>query len=147
MFRVLVIIAFFGGAFAAAAETLVAARTIRAQSILSPEDVKVIDRTIPGMLAHPDDVIGMETRVSLFSGRPIRPQDIGPPAIVERNQIVMLLYRRSGLSISAEGRALARAGVGDHIRVMNLASRSTIMGTVQQDGTIIVGGPALPTSN
>ena len=37
-----------------------------------------------------------------------------------------------------EGRALARAGAGDYVRVMNLASRATVMGRVLQDGQIEV---------
>ncbi len=131
----------------AMAETLVAARTVRSQAILSRADVDVIAQTIPGSLTHPDEVIGMEARVVLYAGRPIRPGDIGPPAIVERNQIVTLLYRRGGLTIAAEARALGRAGAGDMVRVMNLASRNTVTGLVQMDGSITVGGPDISHLN
>lgn len=131
----------------ASAETLVAARTVRAQAILSPLDFQVIEQTIPGSLDNPDQAIGMEARVVLYAGRPIRPDDIGPAAIIERNQIVTLLYRRGSLSIAADGRALGRAGAGDMLRVMNLASRTTITGSVRPDGTVVVGGPDLPASN
>lgn len=127
----------------AQAETLVAVRTIRAQAILSARDLAVIDKSIPGTLADADEAIGMETRVVLYSGRPIRIGDIGPPAIVERNQIVTLLYRRSGLIIAVEARALGRAGVGDSLRVMNLASRTTVSGIVKSDGSVTVGGPRI----
>jgi len=127
----------------AMAETLVAARTVRSQAILTPSDLSLIAKTIPGSLDNPDQAIGLETRVVLYAGRPIRPGDIGPAAIIERNQIVTLLYRRGGLTIAADARALARAGVGDVIRVMNLASRSTVSGTVGADGTVTVGGPDL----
>ena len=33
---------------------------------------------------------------------------------------------------------LARAGVGETVRVMNLSSRSTLSGRVQADGTVLV---------
>lgn len=127
----------------AMAETLIAARTVRSQAILVPSDLSMIAKTIPGSLDNPDQAIGLEARVVLYAGRPIRPGDVGPAAIIERNQIVTLLFRRGGLTIAAEARALARAGVGDVIRVMNLASRSTVSGTVGADGTVTVGGPDL----
>lgn len=128
---------------AARAETLVAARTVRAQAVLSPADLAQVDAEVPGMLRHPSEAIGMETRVVLYAGRPIRAEDIGPPAIVERNQIVVLVFRRGGLTIAADARALGRAGVGDAVRVMNLGSRNTVTGIVQPDGTVTVGGPDL----
>lgn len=131
----------------ATAETLVAARTIRAQSVLTAADLAVVQRTIPGMLQSLEEAIGLEARVSLYSGRPIRPEDVGPPAIVDRNQIVTLVYRRAGLIIATDARALGRAGVGDVIRVINLASRSTVTGVVRGDGTVRVGGPDLSALN
>jgi len=123
------------------AETLVAARTIRSQAILTPADLTLVAKTIPGALGDVEEAVGLETRVVLYAGRPIRPGDVGPPAIIERNQIVTLLFRRGGLTIAAEARSLGRAGVGDVLRVMNLTSRTTVSGTVGADGTVTVGGP------
>jgi flagella basal body P-ring formation protein FlgA len=42
------------------------------------------------------------------------------------------------LRIAADGRALGRGAAGAHIRVMNLASRNTVGGEVQPDGTVHV---------
>jgi flagella basal body P-ring formation protein FlgA len=123
----------------AAADTLVATRTIRAMAIIGPEDVALVPGSVPGTLHKAADALGMEARVTLYPGRPIRIADITPPAVVERNQIVPLVYQAGPLSILAEGRALARAGVGDTIRVMNLASRFTVSGRVRPDGAVVVG--------
>ncbi len=120
------------------AETIVAARTLRSRAILSASDIVVQEGNIPGALTDPAEAIGKEARVVLYAGRPIRAADIGPPAIIERNQVVTLFYRKGGLQISAEGRALARGGIGDKIRVMNLASRITVTGEVHPDGTVFV---------
>lgn len=121
------------------ADTLVAARTIRAQAIVTPEDLSLMPQDVPGTLADPRAAIGMEARVMLYAGRPIRPGDLGAPALVTRNQIVTLWYRQGGLAITAEGRALGRAAQGERLRVMNLASRSTVTGTVTENGEVIVG--------
>lgn len=122
------------GALPAAADTLLAARTIPAQSIISPSDLTQSTQIIPGTISDPALVIGMETRVALFAGRPIRQGDIGFPAVVDRNQIIPLLYQQGALRIATEGRALGRGGPGDLIRVMNLASRATVTARIGADG-------------
>ncbi|MEL7116605.1 MAG: flagellar basal body P-ring formation chaperone FlgA [Pseudomonadota bacterium] len=131
----------------AIAETLVAARTVRPQTILAAADLAVIERTIPGMLTDHAQAVGQETRVALYAGRPIRPEDIGAPAVIDRNQIVTLIFSRGGLTIATDARALDRAGIGDMLRVMNLSSRSTVSGIVRPDGTVRVGGHDLSQIN
>lgn len=118
------------------AEALVAARMIRAQSIVTAQDLGIRDEPIAGALSDPGDAIGLEARVNIYAGRPIRAADLGAPAIIERNQLIELNYYNAGLSIVTEGRALSRGGPGDRIRVMNLSSRQTVTGTVLADGSV-----------
>ncbi|HMO73049.1 MAG TPA: flagellar basal body P-ring formation chaperone FlgA [Paracoccaceae bacterium] len=132
--RALLVLILFAGP--AAADTLVAARTIRALTVIAPEDLARGDG--PG-LTDLADVVGQEARVTLYAGRPIRPGDIGPPAVVERNGRLDLLFAAGGLSIRAEGRALDRGGAGDVIRVMNTASRSIVTVRLSADGRAHVG--------
>ena len=87
----------------------------------------------------PAAAIGQETRKVIYAGKPILAGDLGPSAIVERNQIIPLAYSLGGLSILTEGRALARGGVGDVIDVMNLASRNKVTGQIGPDGVVRVG--------
>jgi len=121
------------------ADTLVAARTIRAQTVLAAADVVVLRNDSSGLPAKIKDVIGLETRVTLYEGRPINNGDLGPATIIERNQTVTLMYNSGGLSISAEARSLGRGGIGETVRVLNLASRNIIAGIVSSNGTILVG--------
>lgn len=120
------------------ADTVLAARTIRAQTLIGPGDVVVKAIEVPGAATTPDTVIGMEARVSLYAGRPIRPGDVGQPALVDRNQIVPLVFEENGLRITAEGRSLGRAGAGEFVRAMNISSRNTVSGRVLPDGRIMV---------
>jgi flagella basal body P-ring formation protein FlgA len=121
-----------------AADTLIAARTIPARSIIGPEDILVRDIDVLGALETPALAIGQEARVALYAGRPIRAADVGAPAVVERNQIITLIYRHGVIVISTEGRALDRAGPGDRIRVMNISSRTTVSAQVDATGTAFV---------
>lgn len=120
------------------ADILIATRTIRAQSIILPGDLTIVDGDMLGAAHDPDQVIGQEARVAIYEGRPIRLAEIGPPAVIERNQIVALMFRKNGLQITAEGRSLGRAAPGDRVRVMNMSSRTTVSGWVGENGVVFV---------
>lgn len=120
------------------ADILVATHTIPAQSLIGPDDIEVQDIDVPGAVTDLNQILGMEARIALYAGRPIRPGDVGFPAVVERNAIVALIYDTGGLVITTEGRALDRAGPGDVIRVMNVASRTTVSATIGIDGAAYV---------
>lgn len=122
----------------ALAESVVPTRTIRANATIAETDVMLKSIKNPNALTRIMDVVGQEARTTLYAGRPILFDDIGPPALVARNQIVILKYEASGLVIETEGRSLQRGGIGDRIRIMNLDSRSTVSGQVQADGSIRV---------
>lgn len=120
------------------ADSVIAARTIRPQTILTAQDLATSsDRTV-GAYTEIAQMVGQETRVALYAGRPVRIGDIGPPAIVDRNQIVVLTYAAGGLTITTDARALGRGGVGEQIRLLNMASRVTVEGVILPDGTVRV---------
>lgn len=121
------------------AETVVATRSLPPNSILTAADVRYADTHITGTAADMSAIIGMETRVALYAGRPIYMSDIGFPAVVNRNQIVPLIYDQGIVKIATEGRALDRAGPGETIRVMNINSRSTVTARIGMDGAAYVG--------
>ncbi|MCA8869501.1 MAG: flagellar basal body P-ring formation protein FlgA [Rhodobacteraceae bacterium] len=120
------------------AQVVVANRTIRGKSLISAADLALVDKSMPGGFDNIDEVDGMEARTILYPGQVVRRSDIGPPAVVERNEVVTLYFSNGILTISTEGRALARAGIGDQIRVMNLDSRTTLTGIVTNPGVIRV---------
>jgi flagellar basal body P-ring formation protein FlgA len=121
------------------AESLVATRTIRAKTLIAPEDLTLVSAALPGALTDPAQAVGLEARVSIYAGKPVRAGDLGPPTLVDRNQLVTLVYVSGGLAISTEGRALSRGAEGDEVRVMNLGSRNTVTGRIGPDGAVYVG--------
>lgn len=120
------------------ADVLTPVRAIRPHEVISASDLKLMPGDMAGMVSEPAEIVGQEARVALYPGRPIRRRDIGAPALVERNQLVALIFEKGGLRIAAEGRALARGAEGERLRLMNLSSRTTVTGTVQRDGTVVV---------
>ncbi|MEM9550339.1 MAG: flagellar basal body P-ring formation chaperone FlgA [Pseudomonadota bacterium] len=134
--RWLAIVALCSVAQHAVADIVVAQRTLRPKTIIQPEDVAVRAGELAGAYDLAAAVVGLETRVAIYPGRPVRFEDVGPPATIERNQLVDLIYIRRGLRIVAEGRALGRGAPGERVRVMNVSSKSTLTGTIRQDGAI-----------
>lgn len=124
---------------AASAEVLVATRVIRAGEILQAGDLEMAPLRSERALADLQSALGLEARVILYPGRPILAEQVGPPLLVQRNQLVALVYESNGLAISVDGRALARGGIGESVPVINLASRTTVTGTVLSDGLVRVG--------
>lgn len=122
----------------ASADTVVATGTIRANTIISPEDVSLDAAEVPNTYSSLADVIGQEAKTTVYTGRPVYFEDVGPPALVTRNQIVLIEYQSAGLRIVTEARALQRGAAGDRIRIMNLDSKATLFGRIQENGTIRV---------
>jgi flagella basal body P-ring formation protein FlgA len=131
-------------ALAAAAEPALAAsvtpvRPIRAQTVVSAADLALLEESLPGAVGSIEAAAGLEARVTLYPGRPVLADQLGPPALVERNQVVRMVFARGALAIEAEGRALDRGGAGERVRVMNLGSKQIVTGAVAADGSVEVG--------
>lgn len=122
----------------AGADVVVPVKTIRANTVLTADLVALNPNVSGPGLSDIDQAVGLETRVMLYAGRPIRAEDLIAPALVERNALVPIIFQQSGLTITTLGRALDRGAAGDIIRVMNASSRNTLFGTVLEDGRIFV---------
>lgn len=122
----------------ALADSVVATRTLRAQTILAMSDLTAVETEFVGAISDPQIAVGFETKVAIYAGKPVRLADIGSPTVISRNQVVSLFYGSGGLNIQTEGRALDRGGVGDFIEVMNLNSRSKVYGQIGPDGAVRV---------
>lgn len=120
------------------ADIAIAARNIRPGEVLGEADVMVIRGEAEGAFNSLAPIVGSEAKVALYAGRIILMSQIAEAASVERNQIVEISFSSNGLSMTTEGRALGRGSAGQRIRVMNLASKTSIFGTIQNDGSVRV---------
>ncbi|NBB98888.1 MAG: flagellar basal body P-ring formation protein FlgA [Alphaproteobacteria bacterium] len=127
------------------ADGLVATRLIRPTDVVQVGDVALQSgTTAPGVAEDPAQVIGLEARVAIYPGRPVRLADLGPAAVIERNETVVMIYRHGGLTILSEGRALGRAALGESVTVMNGSSRQSVQGRVINFGQVEVGSGMRP---
>lgn len=128
----------------ALADAVILTRALPARSTLTAADVTVVDADIPGALTDAHSVLGQETRIALRAGRPLTDQDLTPPALVTRNQTVTLRFRGASLAITAQGRSLSDAAVGQPVSALNLSSHARVDGVALPDGSILVGSQELP---
>jgi flagella basal body P-ring formation protein FlgA len=120
------------------ADAVVPTKTIRAGTIIGLSDVTIDATVVSDTIVHIDDVVGKEAKATLYAGRAISVEEVGPAAVVQRNELVELAYVNHGLTIVVEGRALGRGAPGEIIRAMNMASRRTVIGRIQPSGQILV---------
>lgn len=118
----------------AAAEDLIAARTLRAGEIISAADL--IAPQSHAALRRATDVIGFETNHTIYKGAIIAPEALRAPTLIRRNAIVEMEYLHGRMSIIAEGRALDQGARGDRIRVMNLQSKRVVTAIIIGAGTV-----------
>ncbi len=118
----------------AVAEELVAARNIRAGSVItatdivSPNDLDAMRRAV--------NIIGMEAVRTFYQGQPLREDNLRKPTLVKRNAIVQMAFSQGSMTINAEGRALDPGGLGDRVRVMNLISKRIVVATVSGNDSV-----------
>ena len=114
----------------------VATRNLPAGTIIGPDDI-TLNPEVAGGLPDAELAIGQQVRVAIYEGRPVMAGALRAPVLVERNQIVPILFRAGALEILTEARVLSEGAAGETVRAMNLSSRSTVMAIVAPDGTLV----------
>jgi flagella basal body P-ring formation protein FlgA len=87
-----------------------------------------------------EEIIGKVARRTLLPGRLIPHNTVAIPDLVARGTIVPAVYQDGPLLITASVMTLESGPLGAMIQVRNIESGKIIVGLVQADGTIRVGG-------
>lgn len=122
----------------ALAQDVLAARTLRVGIVLREADLKPPKGEFAATRELIAALVGLETRRAIYTGQPVVAADLGPPTLVRRNAVVAMLFSTGGLGIRTEGRALESGGAGEVVRIINLASRQTILATVTGENQVEV---------
>lgn len=94
-----------------------------------------------GYLTEPREAVGKVARRTLIAGRPIAITDLRVPNVVGQGQVVTIVFRSAAIQIVGRAVALQGGSTGALVRVRNVDSRRVIIGTVQNDGSVLVGAP------
>ncbi|HVT50144.1 MAG TPA: flagellar basal body P-ring formation chaperone FlgA [Dongiaceae bacterium] len=95
-----------------------------------------LDRIAPNAATDPKQLVGMTARRPLRDGQMLRLSDVTMAATVKRGSMVTLLVTTQSMTLTAQGRALEDAAMGQPIRVVNTMSNKQLTGVVK-DGTTV----------
>jgi flagella basal body P-ring formation protein FlgA len=95
-----------------------------------------LDRIAPNAVTDPKQLVGMTARRPLRDGQMLRLSDVTMAAAIRRGSMVTLLVATENMTLTAQGRALEDAALGQPIRVVNTMSNKQLTGIVQ-DGTTV----------
>jgi flagellar basal body P-ring formation protein FlgA len=89
-------------------------------------------------IADPDMLVGKSAKRALMANTPLRAADVMETPAVRRGEMVTLMFEAGGLRLSVRGRAMADAGVGSVIKVLNPQSNKTLDAMVEGQGIVRV---------
>jgi flagella basal body P-ring formation protein FlgA len=122
----------------------VLARPVARGEVITASDIDWIQlphsRVRAEHLASEAALIGMAARRALRPGEPLREFDIEAPRIIERGEIVSLVFQSGALTLAARARAMEDAAEGELIRFVNLQSNRTVEAVAEGPGRARVGG-------
>ncbi len=122
-------------------EVIKATRNINKGELISSDDVTVVSekgKSNKSSILKIEDVIGKRATRRIQADQTLQNGMVmAPPAIIKGAQ-VMIRAENNELVITASGKALEEGGIGDQIRVMNIASGKEIIATVKRHDLVQV---------
>ncbi|MBR1604955.1 MAG: flagellar basal body P-ring formation protein FlgA [Alphaproteobacteria bacterium] len=92
----------------------------------------------PFMVTGKDSLVGMSAQHSLREDKIISDKDIGAKIAVQRNDIVLAIYRTPQMQITTKAIAQQDGAVGQRIELQNAKTRKMLTGVVQDASTVVV---------
>ena len=97
-----------------------------------------LDRVAPNAATDPKQLVGMTARRPLRDGAMLRLSDVTMAAAIKRGSVITLLVSTENMTLTAQGRALEDAAVGQPIRVVNTMSNKQLTGVVRDGATVTI---------
>lgn len=97
-----------------------------------------IDRVAANAVTDPKQLVGMTARRPLRGGQMLRLSDIAMAPAIHRGSMVTLMVQTENMTLTAQGRALEDAALGQPIRVVNTMSNKPLTGVVKDQTTVTI---------
>ena len=126
----------------ALAHDIVAGETVSSSSLTTTEVPAA--RMSASMITSADTLVGQVARRNMRASTPLFAFDFAKPILVKKGDLVTMSIDIPGIQLSAQGQAMANAGKGDVISIMNTTSRRMVEARVTGAGTAVIS-PASQT--
>lgn len=134
------------GAVLETREVAVLAHDVERGDAIKEKDLTLVRRPANkvgnDVIGSTSDLIGMVPRKTLRTGELIHAGDLAKPILVEKNQLISVVYISKGLSLTMRGRAQNNGAMGETIRVQNPQSKRIVEGIVSGPGQVTITAPA-----
>jgi flagella basal body P-ring formation protein FlgA len=97
-----------------------------------------IDRVAANAVTDPKQLVGMTARRPLRVNQMLRMSDVAMAPAIHRGSMVTLLVQTENMTLTAQGRALEDAALGQPIRVVNTMSNKPLTGVVKDQTTVTI---------
>jgi flagella basal body P-ring formation protein FlgA len=97
-----------------------------------------IDRVAGNAVSDPKQLVGMTARRPLRANQMLRMSDIAMAPSIHRGSMITLMVQTENMTLTAQGRALEDAAIGQPIRVINTMSNKTLTGVVKDPTTVVI---------
>ncbi len=88
-----------------------------------------------------EQLVGLQMRRSLSTGLPLTEEDVGPPVVIERGELITIESVAGNITVSTQGKALSSGAVGEAIEV-ELSDRKRLLAVVVGSMTVRVAATA-----
>lgn len=95
-------------------------------------------------LKNTNNIIGKIATKALKAGNFIKVQDLEIARLIKKNELVTIIFRRSGLSLKTQGKAMADGSLNETIAVMNLQSKRMVNGVIKSAGIVMIQNTTIP---
>lgn len=131
-------------------EIPVLARPIARGDIISPSDIVIerVPRTTlrADVITNADQLAGMSARRQLREGTPLTDDELMQPILVQRGDMVTIVFRSPGLTLTTRGRAFSGGARGDVVSVFNIQSKRTVEAEITGPGIVTVMPQRMPVA-
>jgi flagellar basal body P-ring formation protein FlgA len=121
-------------------DVVVPQRQVERGEVLKASDVTIVQRPKAEGPALTDlnTAIGLAARHQLRSGQPLHDTDLMRPDIVQRSEVITLVYEAPGIVLTLRGQAQEAGALGDTIGVLNMESKRVVQGVISAPGRVTV---------
>jgi flagella basal body P-ring formation protein FlgA len=110
--------------------------TIRADDLATSQ--VLADKIRSDTARDAESLIGKIAKRSLDANQPVQERFVGQPILIKRGDRVTMIIKNGQMVLTAEGRALSDAGLGETVRLVNAASNRNLDGVVTGSGMVDV---------
>lgn len=120
----------------------VLARDLPAGSVVSAADLSTAKlpsrKVFPGVVRNADDIVGKQVTRAQKAGDTVARIHLKTVPVVASGSMVQLVFRRGGIELTGQGKALQDGQTGETVRVLNPDTRATLMATVTAPGMVSI---------